>query len=96
MELFGIQTGYNPMSKQGLPHREPNKIAGTSPVNVGSWERIGSAMLGGYLMYRAVKNRNWFALLSGSTGATLLNRGLSGYCPVYGRMGMSSTSKISL
>ena len=92
MKVMGIETGYNPLSAQSMPHREPNIIAGASPVNVGKWERIGSALLGGFLIYRSIKNRRWTALLlGGSTGMHLLNRGLSGYCPMYGKMKVSST-----
>jgi hypothetical protein len=92
MEVLGVHTGYSKLSAQRLPHREYNRIAGTSPVNVGQWERIASALLGGFLVYRAVKNRNWSALLFGGTGMGLLNRGLSGYCPMYNKTGLSSTN----
>jgi hypothetical protein len=91
MEVLGMQTGYNKMSAQTLPHREYNRIAGTSPVNVGKWERIVSAALGAFLVYRAVKNRKCSALLFGGKGMSLLNRGLSGYCPLYNKAGLSST-----
>lgn len=92
MQIMGIETKYNPMSNQVLPHRVYNNIAGASPVNVGKWERIGSALLGGFLVYRAVKNRRWTSLLlGGSTGVSLLGRAFTGYCPMYGKMKLSSS-----
>lgn len=90
MNIMGIETGYNPMHNQVMPHKVLNNIAGASPVNVGKWERIGSALLGGFLLYRSIKNRRWGSLLFGSTGLSLLNRGVSGYCPMYGKMNLSS------
>jgi uncharacterized membrane protein len=92
MELLGMQTGYNQMSAQKMPHWEPNKIAGTSPVNVGKWERYVSGALGAFLVYRAIRNRNWSALLMAPTGLSLLNRGVSGYCPAYNKLKISSTN----
>lgn len=92
MELMGIETGYNKLSAQSLPHRVLNETAGASPVNVGKWERIGSSLVGGYLVYRALKNRRWGSLLFGGTGLSLLNRGMSGVCPMYKRFGVSSTN----
>ena len=90
MNLMGIETGYNPMSKQAMPHKLVNNIAGASPVNVGKYERIGSMALGAFLLYRSIKNRRWGSLLFGSTALSLLNRGVSGYCPMYNKMKMSS------
>ena len=90
MKLLGIETGYNPLSKQTMPHKVMNNIAGASPVNVGKYERLASTALGAFLLYRSVKNRRWGSLLFGSTGLSLLNRGVSGYCPMYGKMKMSS------
>lgn len=90
MKLLGIETGYNPLSKQAMPHRVVNNIAGASPVNVGKYERFASAAIGAFLLYRSVKNRRWGSLLFGSTGLSLLNRGVSGYCPMYGKAKLSS------
>jgi hypothetical protein len=83
--------GINPMNKQAMPHKVLNNIAGASPTNVGKWERIGSALLGGFLVYRSIKRRKFGSLLlGGSAGLNLLKRGLSGYCPMYGKMKVSS------
>ena len=91
MEIFGIQTGYNPMSQQRWPHRESNRIGGTSPVNVGKWERLLSLAVGGFLVYRAFKKGRWSSVLYGGPAVGLINRGLSGYCSLYNKMGYSST-----
>ena len=90
MNLLGHQIAYNPMSKQALPHKVVNNIAGASPVNVGKYERLASTALGAFLLYRSIKNRRWGSLLFGSTGLSLLTRGVSGVCPMYGKMKMSS------
>ncbi len=90
MEILGMHMNYNPLSRQTMPHREPNRIAGTSPVNVGRWERLASLAIGGFILYRAVKRRNFSSLLFGGTGLSLLNRGVSGVCPMYNRYGLSS------
>ena len=93
MQLLGLNTSYNKMTGQARPHRLVNKIAGTSPVNVGKWERIASLALGGFLAYKAIKNRRWFSLLSGGGGAALISRGVSGVCPIYKRMGVTSSAE---
>lgn len=90
MNVMGIETSDFKFSPQVMPHKVMNNIAGASPVNVGQWERIGSALLGGYLVYRAIKNRNFGSLLFGGSGLGLLSRGVSGYCPAYGKMNLSS------
>lgn len=92
MQIMGIETGFNKFSRQSLPRRVQNSVAGASPVNVGKWERIGSALLGAYLMYRSVKSRRLGKLLGGGLGLSLVNRGVSGVCPMYRRMGFSSTN----
>lgn len=92
MEILGIHTGFSPMSQQTLPHRDQNLKSKTPHTNVGNYERMASVAIGGYLVYRAIKNRRWSSLLLGSTGVSLLNRGMSGYCPVYSRAGLSSTT----
>ncbi len=91
MNLMGHEIGYNPMSKQVIPHKLANNIAGASPVNVGKYERLASTALGVFLLYRSIKNRRWGSLLFGSTGLSLLTRGVSGVCPMYNKMKMSSS-----
>lgn len=90
MNLMGIETGFNPLSAQAMPHKVVNNIAGASLVNVGKYERYASIALGAFLLYRSIKNRRWGSLLSGSTALGLVNRGVSGYCPLYGKAKMSS------
>ncbi len=91
MNLMGIETGFNPLSAQAMPHRVANNIAGASPVNVGKYERYASIALGAFLLYRSIKNRRWASLLSGGTALSLVNRGVSGFCPMYSRAKLSSS-----
>lgn len=93
MEIMGMTTGYNKFSPQTAPHRIDKNMALLSgkTVNVGSWERILSAALGGFLLYRAYRSRNWTSMLTGLTGLNIMNRGVSGHCMVYNKLGMSST-----
>jgi hypothetical protein len=60
--------------------------------NVGTIERWGSALGGGALLAYALW-RGWRSPLSGLlglSGATLLFRGATGHCPVYGALGRST------
>lgn len=95
MNLMGIETAnlkkFNKFTPQAMPHKVINNIAGASPVNVGKYERYASIALGAFLLYRSVKNRRWGSLLFGSTALGLLNRGVSGYCPMYGKAKLSSS-----
>lgn len=79
-----------PMSAQAMPHKVVNNIAGAAPTNVGKYERIGSTLLGAFLLFRAIKKRRWASLLSGGIATSLLKRGVTGYCPMYGKMKMTS------
>lgn len=100
MQILGMNLGYNALTAQTMPHRGVTGAfnnamsdvgVNAQKVNVGRWERMGSAILGGFLMYRAIRQRRWSSLLFGGTGMSLLSRGVSGYCPMYGKMGVSST-----
>ena len=93
MEIMGMTTGYNKFSPQTMPHRIDKNMALLSgkKVNVGSIERFLSAAIGGFLLYRAYRSRNWSSALTGLTGLGVMNRGVSGHCMVYDKLGMSST-----
>lgn len=93
MEIMGMTTGYNKFSPQMMPHRIDKNMALLSgkKVNVGSWERILSAAIGGFLLYRAYRSRNLTSALTGLTGLGVMNRGVSGFCPMYNKYGISST-----
>jgi hypothetical protein len=61
--------------------------AGHSGTNIGTAERIGSAALGALLIGRALLRPSFGRVLLGLGGAALLQRGLSGYCGLYHRLG---------
>lgn len=58
--------------------------------NVGSTERIVSAGIGGLLVASGIFRGRLPGLLLTAVGASLLYRGLSGYCALYEQMGVSS------
>jgi hypothetical protein len=64
--------------------------AGHSGTNIGTAERIGSAALGAVLVGRALLHPSVGRVLLGLGGAALIQRGLSGYCGLYRRLGMST------
>lgn len=58
--------------------------------NVGSTERVVSAGLGGLLVASGIFRGRLPGLLLTAVGASLLYRGLSGYCALYQQLGMST------
>ena len=67
--------------------------SGSSYTNVGSAERIASAAAGLALMYFGFRKLSVPGLLVGAAGATLLERGTSGYCPVNNLIQRDSAKK---
>jgi uncharacterized membrane protein len=66
--------------------------------NVNDWERVASVAAGAALLYIASRERR-VSTLAGSTGAGLIARGLTGYCPVnaaFGRDTDRGNTKIAL
>ena len=74
---------------------EPRQSSGSAPgsdrpapqarQNVGNTERRLSALAGGALVTFGLMRDSWVSrVVWGGIGATLLYRGLSGHCPVYG------------
>ncbi|HEX3860766.1 MAG TPA: DUF2892 domain-containing protein [Stellaceae bacterium] len=63
-----------------------------SPVsNVGTGERIGSALAGSALILRALLHPSLGRLVVALGGAALLQRGVTGFCPVYDAIGIDTT-----
>ncbi|RZA26590.1 MAG: DUF2892 domain-containing protein [Proteobacteria bacterium] len=62
-------------------------------VNVGTFERTASVVLGGLALTQAISSKKSIVArgAAGSTALALLWRGLSGNCPAYSVMGMSSS-----
>jgi hypothetical protein len=72
----------------------PNALSsGRSGTNVGNAERIGSAALGAVLVGRALLQPSFGRLILGLGGAALIQRGLSGYCGLYQKLGTNTAER---
>ncbi|MDF1502082.1 DUF2892 domain-containing protein [Roseisolibacter sp. H3M3-2] len=58
--------------------------------NVNAVERALSLAAGAWLASMALKRKDWSALALGVAGGALLERGVSGHCPVYGALGVTT------
>ncbi len=63
------------------------------PINVGPKERVASLIAGGGLLYGAVKVGSWKGLALGGAAASLLVRGVTGYCGMYARLGINTADR---
>lgn len=70
------------MARQGMASR----------VNVGSSERVVSALAGGFLAAWGLRKRGALGYGAAAMGAELLYRGVSGHCHAYSAMGVSTQS----
>lgn len=61
-------------------------------ANVGTAERIGSALAGAMLIGRALVRPSFGRILVAFGGAALLQRGLSGNCAVYRALGLDTAA----
>jgi hypothetical protein len=59
-------------------------------MNVGTFERIGSTLMGMALVSRALGRPSLGRLVLAIGGAALLQRGVTGHCPAYRRFGVST------
>ncbi|MGZ3499013.1 MAG: SRPBCC family protein [Vulcanimicrobiaceae bacterium] len=62
--------------------------------NVGTVERWGSIALGTALAAYAIRRHGRTGLLAGAFGAGLLYRGITGYSPIYGALGISTRPRM--
>lgn len=65
----------------------------TNSTNVGEVERWGSVLSGGLLVAYGLSRRSWSGLLLAATGGVLAYRGVTGHCPVYGALGLSTADE---
>ncbi|NUQ63778.1 MAG: DUF2892 domain-containing protein [Pirellulales bacterium] len=64
-------------------------LAGQSgEQNVGTTERLASALIGGGLVLAGLMRGKWAGLVMGIGGGALVYRGLTGYCPAYNALGI--------
>ena len=72
-------------------------ISDTIPVgepNVGETERWASGIAGGALaLYGLAGRRSLFGGLLAALGGTLLYRGITGHCPLYGALGVDTRGR---
>ena len=61
-----------------------------SAINVGTTERIGSAIGGAALVLRAAARPSLARILGAIGGVALLQRGLTGHCALYERLGLDT------
>jgi len=73
--------------------RKRNTLDGQQPMNVGETERIVSMVGGAALLLYAVNRGSWRGLVAGAAGADVLYRGITGYCVLYDKMGISTAAE---
>ncbi|HEY3246484.1 MAG TPA: YgaP-like transmembrane domain, partial [Phycisphaerae bacterium] len=59
-------------------------------MNMAGVERVLSVIAGGALLLRGLRRFSWRGLLGAACGAVLLQRGISGHCPLYGALGIGT------
>lgn len=62
-------------------------------TNVGDTERVLSTLGGGTLLYLGLRQRSPTGWLGVAIGGALVYRGMTGYCAMYERMGVSSANE---
>jgi uncharacterized membrane protein len=78
----------------GMPARNTRSSRFPAHRNVGTMERLISAVAGGALLANAIRSRSTgglFASLAG--GAALLHRGMTGKCSVYHQLGVNTADE---
>jgi uncharacterized membrane protein len=76
--------------EQKAPQTQPFRAFGASDVNVSPLERWGSLVAGAALAFYGLKRRSVGGTALSAAGASLLYRGLTGHCPLYGRLGVNT------
>lgn len=59
-------------------------------INLAGWDRWASIIGGGWLAVAALRRPRLLNALLIGAGAALVSRGLSGYCPVYRQLGVTT------
>jgi hypothetical protein len=62
-------------------------------INIGTAERIGSAIGGAALVMRAVARPTLARIIGAIGGVALLQRGLTGHCALYQRLGLDTADE---
>jgi uncharacterized membrane protein len=68
-------------------------VSPAQEVNVGDNERVASALAGAGLIASGIKKRSPLGMLMAAGGAVLMQRGLTGHCGLYERMGRNTATK---
>jgi uncharacterized membrane protein len=74
-----------------LNNHAKSQTNSTSGVNVGTIERVASAVAGGGLAIYGLSRRSPLGVLATIAGVAFLHRGVSGYCDAYQRLGINTT-----
>ncbi len=69
-------------ANQGVLHQGPTNVAGV--------ERALSIAIGSLVVAKGISRFGLTGLILGGIGAALLNRGLSGHCSLYQKMGVNT------
>ena len=68
-------------------------MSSSRDTNVGTAERIGSAVAGTFLVGRALLRPSIGRLIAAVVGAGLLQRGITGHCAMYQALGMNTADE---
>lgn len=88
-ESIPVSEGFQKTEQQ---NQEP-QIQRQPPLNVGEAERYGSIASGAALVLAAIARRGVGGLILGGLGAMFIQRGLTGHCALYERMGITSAPR---
>jgi uncharacterized membrane protein len=64
--------------------------ASPSSINLGKAERVATLLAGTALVANTFRRRSPMAFVGAATGVALLIRGITGHCPVYSQLGIST------
>jgi uncharacterized membrane protein len=70
-----------------------NPMRGSWPLNLGTGERIASGLAGAALLANGILRPSPLNAVLALCGGALLQRGLTGHCPVYQRLGIDTAGK---
>jgi uncharacterized membrane protein len=77
-------------ASEGYLHRVPRVVQRPAGVNVSGPERVASTLVGVALAALGLGKRGLAAVAAGLVGGLLIERGVSGKCPLYTAVGRSS------
>lgn len=85
-----MTTASIPRTREAPRPPTPSRARAQATINVGAVERWASLIGGAALALYGVSKRSRGGLLLATAGTVLVNRGATGHCPVYQRMGVDT------